>query len=165
MDYTTLYAAWKKEKENPKIQPLDRRFFTEVSGYIKDLKDEIEMLDGKTLLAHLALEKQKNLEKIITDLIQIRYTKISTALFKYLSISFHLYKDHATRIVPHCHVITYILSMVLVVRSLHWVGHTLSRWQSRRSAIIRPTHCGIVYLRHTASYTIPQHTCPTWHHA
>lgn len=81
MDYTTLYETWKKEKEKIKIQPLDRRFFTEVSGYIKDLKDTIEMLDGKTLQAHLTLEKQKNLEKIVTDLIQTRYTKISTALF------------------------------------------------------------------------------------
>lgn len=76
-----LYEAWKKEKGDPKIQPLDKRFFAELSVYIKNLKDEIEMLDGKTLLAHLALEKQKNLEKIVTDLIQTRYTKISTALF------------------------------------------------------------------------------------
>ncbi len=76
-----LYEAWKKEKEDSKLQPLDKRFFVELSVYIKDLKDEIEMLDGKTLLAHLALEKQKNLEKIVTDLIQTRYNKISTALF------------------------------------------------------------------------------------
>ena len=76
-----LYKAWKKEKEDPKIQPLDKRFFAELSLYLKDLKDEIELLDGKTLLAHLALEKQKNLVKIVNDLIQIRYSKISTVLF------------------------------------------------------------------------------------
>ena len=81
MDYTMLYNAWKKEKEDPKIQPLDKRFFAELSLYLKDLKDEIELLDGKTLLAHLALEKQKNLAKIVNDLIQIRYSKISTVLF------------------------------------------------------------------------------------
>ena len=76
-----LYKAWKKEKENPKIQPLDKRFFAELSLYLKDLKDEIELLDGKTLLAHLAIEKQKNMVKIVIDLIHIRYTKISTILF------------------------------------------------------------------------------------
>jgi DNA replication factor GINS len=81
MDYIMFYKAWKKEKEDPKIQPLDKCFYAELSIYLKALKDEIELLDDKTLLAHLALEKQKNLEKIITDLIQIRYTKISTALF------------------------------------------------------------------------------------
>jgi DNA replication factor GINS len=80
MDYLTLYETWKKEKENIKIQPLSRHFFSEVSGYIKDLKEEIEMLDRKTLLAHLTLEKQKNLEKIVIDLIQTRYTKISETL-------------------------------------------------------------------------------------
>ena len=76
-----IYKAWKKEKENPKIQPLDKHFFAELSLYLKDLKDEIELLDGKTLLAHLAIEKQKNMVKIVIDLIHIRYTKISTILF------------------------------------------------------------------------------------
>ena len=81
MDYTKLFEAWKREKQNTPIQPLDRRFFMEVSEYIKDLRDELSMLDNKTLLAHLTLEKQKNLEKIITDLIQTRYLKLSTVLF------------------------------------------------------------------------------------
>ena len=81
MDYTTLYEAWKKEKETQKIQPLNKRFFAEISGYIKRLKDEIELLDEQTLLAHLALEKQKNLEKIVTEIIQIRYRKITNTLF------------------------------------------------------------------------------------
>lgn len=75
-----FYEAWKKEKEDPNLQPLNKGFFSELSIYIKDLKDEIEMLDDKTLLAHLALEKQKNLAKIVTDLINIRYTKISNSL-------------------------------------------------------------------------------------
>lgn len=81
MDYTSLYETWKREKQNTTIQPLDRQFFTEVSEYVKDLKDEIALLDRKTLLAHLTLEKQKNLEKMITDLIQTRYFKLSTGLF------------------------------------------------------------------------------------
>jgi DNA replication factor GINS len=82
MNYTMLYEAWKKEKESPGIQHLDKHFFIDIGEYIKELNVEIELLDGKTLLAHIALEKQKNLEKIVTDLIQIRYTKISTALVK-----------------------------------------------------------------------------------
>ena len=72
MNYTTLYEAWKKEKESGELQPLDKRFYVELSGYVRDLNDEIQMLDEKTLMARLALEESKNVKKIVKDLIQTR---------------------------------------------------------------------------------------------
>lgn len=86
MDYTTLYETWKREKEGRELQRLDKRFYVELSEYVRDLRGEIQMLDEKTLMARLAIEEGESVKKIVTDLVQTRYSKVSRAVLEGKSI-------------------------------------------------------------------------------
>lgn len=47
--YDELYQAWKREKENPEIQPLSKDFYTRLNEYLRKAKEESRMLDEKTV--------------------------------------------------------------------------------------------------------------------
>ncbi|MFH0749041.1 MAG: hypothetical protein V1915_03895 [Candidatus Bathyarchaeota archaeon] len=81
MDYATLYEMWKREKENSDLQLLDKSFYDELSEHIRVHREELLMLDEKTLRAKLAREASHRTEKLFTDLIWIRYRKICEVIF------------------------------------------------------------------------------------
>lgn len=76
MSYSLLYEAWKREKENQELQPLDREFYSKLSQYIKVQREELQLLDEKTLKASLISEENERIKKLLTDLIRSRYRKI-----------------------------------------------------------------------------------------
>jgi len=76
MDYRELYGAWKREKESKELQRLDKKFYAELSQYIKNQREELQMLDEKTLRGHLMAEESNNLKRLLTGLIDCRYKKI-----------------------------------------------------------------------------------------
>lgn len=88
MDYTTLYEAWKKEKENNELQRLDKRFYVDLSEHVRVHREELQMLDDKTLRAKLAAEESERIEKLFKDLLRVRHGKILEAVSrgKHLSI-------------------------------------------------------------------------------
>ena len=90
MDYTTLYEAWKQEKRNNELQPLDKRFYVDLSGYIRALKDELHMLDEETFRAKLTAEECDRIDKLTKDLIWTRFHKIDEKAFqrKHINVEF-----------------------------------------------------------------------------
>lgn len=68
--------------ESSKLQSLDKRFYVDLSEYIRNLKGEIQMLDEKTLMARLTLKEDENVKKMVEDLVQTRYRKISMAVLE-----------------------------------------------------------------------------------
>jgi DNA replication factor GINS len=76
MSYSLLYDAWKREKENHELQPLDKAFYVRLSQYLKGQREELQMLDEKTLKAHLISEENERIKKLLSDLIHSRYRKI-----------------------------------------------------------------------------------------
>jgi DNA replication factor GINS len=87
LDYTKLYEAWKSEEQNDKLQPLDKRFFQELSELISTNIEELQMLDNKTLRARLVAEEKDKIEKLFKDLIWTRVKKIIMATFDGTSLS------------------------------------------------------------------------------
>lgn len=77
MNYKELYEAWKREKEESGLQRLDRRFYADLSQYIKNQKEELQILDEKTLRGRLIAEESRNMRKLFTGLVECRYQKIS----------------------------------------------------------------------------------------
>jgi len=75
--YSLLHRAWKREKENEELQPLDGALYSDLSHYIQNQKSELLMLDEKTLKAQLISEECRNMKQFLTALIQSRYRKIS----------------------------------------------------------------------------------------
>ena len=76
MDYRELYEAWKKEKENKKLQRLDKNFYTELCQYIRMKREELQMVDEKTLRGLLISEESNNIERLLTSLVECRCRKI-----------------------------------------------------------------------------------------
>ncbi len=76
MIYNELYKAWKQEKDNVTLQPLQKDFFTKLSAYVKSLKEEQRMLDEKSTRARLILTEHNHVRRLISELIQVRRMKI-----------------------------------------------------------------------------------------
>jgi len=74
--YDELYEAWRKEKENVEVQLLPKDFFDRLAQYVKRLREEGRMLDEKTTRARLLLRESKNVKKLCSELIQLRYEKV-----------------------------------------------------------------------------------------
>ena len=77
--YDELYAAWKKEKLLPELQPLNEDFYSQVSGYIGKLKESQRMIDDKTLKARLLRNEIENAKRFASELLDLRFKKIIAA--------------------------------------------------------------------------------------
>ena len=73
--YNKLYEAWKKERENIEIQLLPRDFYAKLAYYMKKIKEASRMLDEKTTKARLMQREFTNVQKMVDELIQLRYRK------------------------------------------------------------------------------------------
>jgi len=80
MSYALLYEAWKQEKENHELQPLHREFYSNLSQYVKSQREELQMLDEKTLKARLLSEELERVKKLSSDLIHSRYRKMFNSI-------------------------------------------------------------------------------------
>jgi DNA replication factor GINS len=87
MSYARLYEAWKQEKENHELQPLDREFYSNLSQYVKSQREELQMLDEKTLKARLLSEELERVKKLSSDLIHSRYRKMFNSILNGKTIS------------------------------------------------------------------------------
>jgi len=76
MDYNELYNAWRREKENAELQALPKNFVAGLADYIKRLREENRMLDSRTTRAKLMKQELENVEKLVKELLQLRYEKI-----------------------------------------------------------------------------------------
>jgi len=73
--YNRLHWAWRKERENTDIQKLTEDFYAELADYVKTLREESRMLDEKTVKGKLLECERKNVERMIEELIRLRYRK------------------------------------------------------------------------------------------
>lgn len=76
MQYLTLYETWKKEKESRNLLLLQKAFYTEASALIRNQKDEIQILDERSLRAQLLTKQEIRSQRLLKDLIEIRFRKI-----------------------------------------------------------------------------------------
>ena len=74
-----MYAAWKREKLHPELQPLHEDFYSQISAYIKRLKESQRMIDDKTLKARLLRSEIENVKRLTSELLDSRFKKIMTA--------------------------------------------------------------------------------------
>jgi len=74
--YDELYQAWKREKENRKLQALPDDFYSVISLYIKGLTEEQRMLDEQSVKTRLLAEELKYARRLISDLLYLRSQKI-----------------------------------------------------------------------------------------
>ena len=73
--YNKLYDSWKEEKDNVLIGELNRDFYSKVANYLSRIRNELEVLDENSIKANLIIREFEFAEKIIKDIIQLRYEK------------------------------------------------------------------------------------------
>jgi DNA replication factor GINS len=76
--YDEIQQTWKRELQNPELQPLRQGFFKDSASYIKRLRDAQRNLDPKSLKAVIMDEETKRLEQLLTQLIDRRLEKLWT---------------------------------------------------------------------------------------
>ncbi|MGQ9639354.1 MAG: hypothetical protein ACUVUB_02710, partial [Candidatus Bathyarchaeia archaeon] len=75
--YSKLYNAWRREKfESEEIQPLEPKFFKELSQYIGKMREELRMLDEKTLKYRLLKMELEKVQELTSSLIEARLHKL-----------------------------------------------------------------------------------------
>jgi len=76
MMYSDLYEIWKKEFENTELQKLPSDFYSKVTDYLRKISEETRMLDKRTLKASFLKKEVQNVERMLDELIWMRYKKI-----------------------------------------------------------------------------------------
>lgn len=80
--YTELYRAWKEEKGSHELRVLPKTFYSDLSHYMKSLKEEKRMIDGRSIRARLIEHEFKNAKRLTVELIQLRRKKILRDIIK-----------------------------------------------------------------------------------
>jgi DNA replication factor GINS len=78
--YNELYETWRREKENPDIQPLSKDFYSRLNEHLAKAKEQSRMLDEKTVRAKILIREAKNVRKMVNELISLRQQKIVRAM-------------------------------------------------------------------------------------
>jgi DNA replication factor GINS len=74
--YHELYEIWKRELENPELEKLPSNFYSNITDYLRRLKEEGRMLDKKTAKATLLKNEMQNVKRMLRELVQTRYRKL-----------------------------------------------------------------------------------------
>jgi len=75
--YEELLEAWKREKTNEEIQLLPKDFYVRLAKYVRRIREEQRMLDEKTVKGSLMKKEEENVRKMVEELIQTRYEKMT----------------------------------------------------------------------------------------
>jgi len=78
--YKTLYDAWKREKDNQKLQALPRDFYGKLVEYIRRIRQENRMLDQKSTKAGLVSQELSKTKQMMEELARLRFTKIVSSV-------------------------------------------------------------------------------------
>ena len=62
MDYPTLYETWKREKWSKKLQLVDKHLYTELSEYVKAVREQVQIFDPNAFNARLFRIEKMNIE-------------------------------------------------------------------------------------------------------
>jgi len=73
--YDDVVKAWGQEQSTNGLQSLKPGFFKEAAGYVRRLREALRNLDQKSLKAIVIRDELERLEKLLSQLIDIRLEK------------------------------------------------------------------------------------------
>jgi DNA replication initiation complex subunit (GINS family) len=75
--YDQLYAAWRREVDDPTLGGLPADFYTKIADYLVHIKEEENKpADKKTVKTSLIEHEARNVERMLEELLDVRYKKI-----------------------------------------------------------------------------------------
>ncbi len=74
--YAELYENWKKELESSELSCLFPDFYVRVADYLRKIREESRMLDKKTVKASLLRKENRNVKRMVHEIVEARYKKL-----------------------------------------------------------------------------------------
>jgi DNA replication factor GINS len=74
--YNELYAAWKREIDDPTLGGLPLDFYAKIAEYLRHIKEEDMVLDKKSVKMNLLEHEAQNVGRMLKELLGTRYRKI-----------------------------------------------------------------------------------------
>jgi DNA replication factor GINS len=80
--YTELYGAWQREIDDVTLGALQPDFYRKIGEYLKRIKEEEKVQDKKSVKVSLLTHESINVERMLSELLEVRYRKIIKAVTK-----------------------------------------------------------------------------------
>lgn len=74
--YIELYAAWQREIDDPTLGALQSDFYRKIGEYLRRIKQEDIVIDKKSVKMNLLTHEANNVERMLEELLEVRYRKI-----------------------------------------------------------------------------------------
>lgn len=80
--YDQLFAAWKREIDDPTLGGLEPDFYVKVTEYLVHIKEDKGAIDKKSIKVSLLEHEALNVERMLKELLALRYRKIIKTITK-----------------------------------------------------------------------------------
>jgi DNA replication initiation complex subunit (GINS family) len=100
--YSELHEIWKRELENAELEKLAPDFYPRTADYLRRLGEEGRMLDKRTAKARLLKVENHNAKRMLRELAQARYGKLTKKLASGEKIQSDFLTDEEARIFAPC---------------------------------------------------------------
>ncbi len=74
--YNELFTAWRREIDDPTLGGLSSDFYAKIAEYLGRMKEENKALEKKTVKVNLLAHETRNVERMLEELLGLRYKKI-----------------------------------------------------------------------------------------
>ena len=74
--YDQLFAAWKREIDDPTLGGLEPDFYIKITEYLAHIKEDKGAIDKKSVKVNLLEHEARNVERMLKELLDMRYRKI-----------------------------------------------------------------------------------------
>ena len=80
--YNELYAAWQRKIDDPTLGALQTDFYRKIGDYLRRIKQEDQVIDKKSVKMNLLTREGLNVERMLEELLEVRYRKIIKTVTK-----------------------------------------------------------------------------------
>jgi DNA replication initiation complex subunit (GINS family) len=80
--YDQLFSAWKREIDDPTLGGLEPDFYVKVTEYLAHIKEDKGAIDKKSIKVSLLEHEALNVERMLKELLALRYRKIIKTITK-----------------------------------------------------------------------------------
>ncbi|UCH57817.1 MAG: hypothetical protein JSV18_02625 [Candidatus Bathyarchaeota archaeon] len=77
--YSRLLDAWRMERQSRDLRPLQEGFYTDMTRYISEIREETRMIDKGSLKGRITEKERENAERMLGELSRLRMRKIVEA--------------------------------------------------------------------------------------
>ena len=94
--YNELYAAWRREIDDPTLGGLPPDFYTKIAEYLGHINEDKSAIDKKSVKVALLEHEAHNVQRMLEELLDMRYKKILKTITKLQKVPIELLTKEET---------------------------------------------------------------------